>query len=365
MSEVRLETITAIHIGSGETLQYGNDFVRSRDGEMIGIVDTRKVMTLIGESQVDRWVQAIERKETTDQIMQVYAPKASIGDYTLRQMDDWAVVKHIDTLKEQLHNGFGLAYIPGSSIKGAIRTAVLASLLMGRSLEQKIKDRKGQVSAKQIEGEIFGKDPNSDVFRFLQVGDAYLGENATVALRMVNINEKEKQVVWDKSKSQVIEAIAPNEAANFQLKLNCMQYEFSMSKVHALPFSMSSIQELFKVINKHTITLLEGEISYWNERIEKDESDHVRNYLSKIEALHSEAKSYHQGRECMLRIGHGSGWRFITGAWAESLTNFYTDIVSVARPNNKRYESYDFPKTRRIDSECELLGFVKLSIGDF
>ena len=67
-------------------------------------------------------------------------------------------------------------------------------------------------------------------------------------------------------------------------------------------------------------------------------------------------------KECVLRIGHGSGWRFITGAWTENLDYFYSVVVPVSRPKNFKYEQFDFPKTRRVDDECELLGFVKLSI---
>ena len=63
----------------------------------------------------------------------------------------------------------------------------------------------------------------------------------------------------------------------------------------------------------------------------------------------------------MLRIGHGSGWRFITGAWSEQLKNF-NEIVNASRPNSYRYTQYDFPKSRRIDEDGDVLGFVKLSM---
>ena len=58
---------------------------------------------------------------------------------------------------------------------------------------------------------------------------------------------------------------------------------------------------------------------------------------------------------------HGSGWRFITGAWCEGLDNF-DEVIAVSRPNNGRYQEYDFPKSRRIDEDSDILGFVKLSL---
>ena len=209
---------------------------------------------------------------------------------------------------------------------------------------------------------MFGSNPNEDVFRFLQVGDAYFGENYEVAIRMVNINERERQSFWDESKSQLIEAIPPEDEAEFQLKLNETGYNLSRDRVHTMPDCMKSLSDLFQTINNHTQKLLESEIEYWKEREENDDSEKVCLYLEKIKGILDMTKGCNKGNECVLRIGHGSGWRFITGAWAETLENFYSVVVSASRPKNFMYKQYDFPKTRRVDDECELLGFVKLSI---
>ena len=74
---------------------------------------------------------------------------------------------------------------------------------------------------------MFGDNPNRDIFRFLQVGDAYFGKNYEVAIRMVNINERERQGFWDQSKSQLIEAICPEDSAVFQMKINLTGYNLS------------------------------------------------------------------------------------------------------------------------------------------
>ena len=179
---------------------------------------------------------------------------------------------------------------------------------------------------------------------------------------MVNINERERHSFWDTSKPQLIEAISPEDDSEFQLKLNISEYNFSRGKVNQLPSCMSSEAELFRTINTHTQKLLCEELEYWEEREDKDESDKVTIYLEKVNDILSIAKACKDGKECILRIGHGSGWCFITGAWAKSLKNFDSLVVPVSRPKNSNYEQYDFPKTRRVDDECELLGFVKLSI---
>ena len=158
------------------------------------------------------------------------------------------------------------------------------------------------------------------------------------------------------------EAISPEDEAVFQLKLNVNGYNFSKLKVHALPNCMASEELLFKTINAHTLKLLEGEIDYWKERESDDDSEKISLYLEKISNIVSVARECQEGKECVLRVGHGSGWRFITGAWAENLDNFSSLVVPLSRPKNANYEQFNFPKTRRVDDECELLGFVKLSL---
>jgi len=365
MSKVKIETLTSVHIGSGETLQYGNDFVKGKadDDDMIGIIDPKKVMQLIGEDKIDAWVIAIDNGRPTDQIVKQYAPKAKIEDYSQRLILPWFLLKNTDTLKEQIYDGLGRPYIPGSSIKGAIRTAVLASMLNQETgLENKIRDFKGKVTAKNVEFEFLGKDPNSDVFRFLQVGDAFFGDNYTVAIRMVNINERKSSGFWDESKSQLIEAICPEDESTFEMKLNSKLYDWAKDKVHKMPNCMSSLSELFKTINNHTKALITKDIQYWKNYSDIDDSGKVDNYIEKMCKMLSVTNVCKEGESCVLRIGYGSGWCFITGAWAKKLENFADDVVPASRPKNRNYSEYDFPKTRRVDDNCELLGFVKLSL---
>ena len=388
MSTIKIETLTAVHIGSGETLHYGTDFLRGEhEGRSIlSIVDLKKVMELIKPEHVQDWVTCIEDGESTDVIVQRYKPDATMADYSKRMISDCANDKESDSLKTQIHDGFGRPYIPGSSIKGAIRTAIVATL--AEHIEQKeekidktkrnfqgnpIPDKKGKIqlkaNAKNIEAELFGfnpkmenVDPNKDIFRFLQVGDAFFEGLSEVAIRLVNVNERKKQGFWDESKSQLIEAISPEDEAEFQLKLNCAGYNFSRNKVNPMPDCMSSIPKLFKTINAHTQKLLQDEIEYWKERKSDNDSNKVSVYIEKISNILSIVEKCVEEKECVLRIGQGSGWRFITGAWMEDLENFDDLVVPISRHDNYKYLGYDFPKTRRVDDQCELLGFVKLSI---
>ncbi|MCF0186786.1 MAG: type III-A CRISPR-associated RAMP protein Csm5 [Bacteroidaceae bacterium] len=363
MSKIKIETITSVHIGSGETLMYGNDFVYGKDSEgydVVSIIDPAKVMRLIGEENVHAWVAAIENKKSTKDVVKRFSPNSKIEDYSKRILTSCASIKETDTLKEFIHDGFGKPYIPGSSIKGAIRTAILASL--AKDSEQPITDDRDRVNAQPTESYYFGKNPNDDVFRFLQVGDAYFGDNYEGVIKMVNLNERLRREFWDTSKPQLVEVLLEGDCATFNLSINDIMIKFTEGKVHAVPECFSDIHALFKTINSHTKDLLNGEIKYWNERKDNDTSDKTTDYITQIKDVLKKANSCNEGKSCVLRIGHGSGWRFITGAWTECREDFRETIVPKARPNADRYSEYAFPKSRRVDDGCNLLGFVKLSI---
>ncbi len=215
--------------------------------------------------------------------------------------------------------------------------------------------------ADKIEKELFGRDPNNDIFRFIRVGDAYFDKDSTISTRMINLNITRKNELVDKSKPQLIEAIGSSETSTFSLNVAADYYKWVKSKFPTLgnlPAELQSISGLFSLINIHTQKLIEDEIEYWK-NVEKIGAEY---YIETLEDLLEEVKECRNESSCVLRIGHGSGWRFITGAWTEQLSNFKTDVINAARPQNYRYSEYDFPKTRRVDEDSYVLGFVKLTM---
>ena len=361
MSEIKLETISSIHIGSGNFLTYNTDFVKQNQGDetYLYVIDDRKVLEVIGEKNLDNWVLSIERGENTSEFVKRCNPNIRVKDYATRNIQLLDTIHPGETLKECIHDGMGRAYIPGSSIKGAIRTAVLASNVDQRQhLTSQIVTLKGNrkiVSAQKVEEQLFGK-MQDDVFRFLQVGDAIFKPNCEVGLRMnmgLNITQRQELNSKTDRKPQVIEAISLEEQTSFKMKID----ERIFQNKHILP-CLHNLTDLFLTVNLHTKKLVEAEIGFWQDYSE----DHtgaeeyikvLTRLLRKIEACKT--------NQCILRIGHGSGWDFITGAWTKSLNNFETDVVPAARPKNYHYEEYPFPKSRRLDAVSDVLGFVKLS----
>lgn len=375
MATVKIETMTPVHIGSGEFLHNNLDFICGKDeagDKWLYVIDDRKMLELIGVKHLNDWMAAVERQQSIKELMQRYAPNAIPEDYCKRQIWVYNTPADKDTLKECIHDGRGTAYIPGSSIKGAIRTAVVAEEVPNAYVPVSAVGQdivKGKLSASKVEQRLFANrnkpnlDPQTDIFRFVQVGDAFFPDSE-VDFKMINLNIREKQPIMDKTKSQFIEAIDVGNESSFTLNLKTDTLDFVKRKdpnaAGSLPAAMKSPEALFRLVNRHTVSLLQSEMDIWKDYENDDEL--VVTYRENLDKLLQQTKDC-GAKSCILRIGHGSGWRFITGAWAENADDsVYNTIVGKARPGNYKYTQYDFPKTRRLALKGALLGFVKLTL---
>lgn len=369
MSRIKITTLTPVHVGSGNILQYNSDFITVEDltckEKFIQIIDDKKILDIIGNENIENWLYSIEHKEDTMSFIKRVAPESNITDYSKRRMHCFARNIKDEYLKECIHNGFGLPYIPGSSIKGAIRTAVMSSLVGNIEKLEKKTNVRGKITASAIEKEMFGDSPNTDYFKFIKVGDAYFNKETEIVIRMVmylNINKSNYLHPTKNNKPQLAEAIGVDETSEFELKIDKTKYNFSIGKddtIHTMPIEVSSISNLFMLINSHTRNLVSKDIRFWEEM----EQTHTGadSYLTAMEDILESINSCNEGEECILRLGYGSGWRFITGAWSEVVENFNL-IKNASRHKNYLYKEYDFPKSRRADENGNLMGFVKLSV---
>ncbi len=381
--KVKIETLTPVHVGSGNFLQYNTDFftvmVQSSGKSFVRVVDDRKILELIGPEHLQDWVLSIERKQNIKDFMKIYAPNAKPADYSRRRMGLYSNVCQGDTLKECIHNGQGAPYIPGSSIKGALRTAITAAVAQTRRdleniarVEKRVRDRTGNFVTKvthdgsRVEQALFGPDANSDVFRFLQCGDAYFTKGSEVVFRLqmyLNITHSDSLVPQKDTKPQLVEALGMGAESEFQMKLNTSYYDSIVAQqpntVGQLPVEMRSVSNLFATVNQHSLNLVNREVEFWNNQNKSGAEQYVTQMKKMAETIQKEIDNGNSS--CVLRIGHAIGWEFITGGWTRDFNEF-EDIVDEARPGNSRYAEYDFPKSRRLDTEGEMIGFVKLSI---
>ena len=368
MKICKLTTLTPVHTGSGRLLQKDTEFITGRGRAVV--IDDKKVLGIIGKQNIDKWVACIDRGSSLLELIRTIKSDVVLDDIALRGMELYANnITNSRSLKEQMLSGGDIPVIPGSSIKGSIRTAVLNQLLEQHQKtpfnHEDVFNRRDKIDDKAIMKKYFGDSPNNDLLRFLTVGDA-LFEYETCACNVLSMNIVKDGIRMESRLGQLTECIPAGAETEIRININETQFNLNAAKNLLRPhnYFLHSYTALFDMINAHTGKLLKEEQAFWND--EKNDS-HVAEYLEKLNLIVDEITSC-QPLECVLRVGHGSGWLGMTGGWAKedkfiADQNIWNAIEDKSRPNNqKNYLDYPFPKSRRMDDEAELLGFIKLSI---
>lgn len=371
MISVKLKTLTPLHIGSGRELARDVEFIEMNN--KIGVIDEKKTLEIIGEENIGTWVAKIEKQEPLLDYLKMRKTDVTLGDVCKYTMPLFAKnFRLVRTLKEQLHDGMGRPLIPGSSIKGAIRTALLNYSLQQLNhnwKENELKNRWGRFSDKEIQARIFGKDPNHDFMRFVKLGDALFSNADLIALSVLSLNYLFERTKRDEKFLQLTETIGADAETIFRMKLDLelWQKNIDFREIRKnIPDFVKDLPSLFKVLNEFTAELLQNEIDFWEE--DKNLKP-VEDYLQQCTMLLNACRKC-SDNESVLRLGHGSGWMFMTGGWVKNPAfikdqgrdNLYDKVIDKTRPNNFRYKEHFFPKTRRMDEDGELMGFVKLTI---
>ena len=108
--------------------------------------------------------------------------------------------------------------------------------------------------------------------------------------------------------------------------------------------------------------LLDNEVNFWKGKF--DIPIFVDEYLESLKQIKEIAQECKGKRgQCVLRVGSGSGWEFITGAWTKAKLN--DDDWNLLQPSLRKKDYSDnvpFPKTRKLTQNNEPLGFLKMDI---
>ena len=348
----QLKTITPVHIGTGETLSQIDGFY---DNGRWHRIDIDAVLAAIPESELNRLTIAMgQRNFQWGRYLPTNQPSTS---YTLPCPEDPRETE----IREAIKDVFGRPMIPGSSIKGAIRTALLWDLIgddnkeVQNDLKEQLQRRSNQNWAGQpIERRVLGKDPNHDLMRVVQVSDT----------APIPIEALEMGVAWTVTLNRDGELVQKREGNR--------EYKTFVEQIRAeqtLDFSIKIDKSLFRPREK-------GELGYSDrqERVICEELADVCNFVAKgLANEEAEFYDYYRLPELanfyesfsnqienlpnggfVLPIGWGTGYlaKTVTGL----LTGDDTDLTMKLRRHYRLgrsrsggdYYDDEFPKTRRV-----------------
>lgn len=338
---LKCEVLSPIHIGTGEEIPVYEYVIL--DGLLFKI-NLDKAISMLSSEELHQFNDFNEKGNYTG--LRAFLAK-KYGDSQFReQVTEFAVPvtkeveeiyqEKIDDTENQLlirlnqRNPLtNQAIIPGSSIKGAIRTALLA--MLERSYEGRING-----DASKVEGELLSAlnrrgriDPLRDPFKHLKVEDVSLPVNSTFISKVKNGIRSEGEF--------------------FTVDIQ-MIHEVTQSLLtgHSLTFTLDLlISSEFKIFQENRTMIISPQVlldackTYYKERLEKIEASFFANtpIQNEINQIHN-AVDYNRG-EFLLRVGRFCGKMSVT---------------------LDKHRSGEEPKSRNLADGKYLMGWIKCKI---
>jgi CRISPR-associated protein Csm5 len=370
-----IEILTPVHIGSGVKLAKDIDFTYTND--TVTIVPQSELMNYL-EQNPDEMQKFIDGSYKLD--------KLTIGSLGKKYPING---ERIFDISEFERNGFGRPYIPGSSIKGSLRTIILKSKFdslpqhQKDELLKKVTHTKKERASEEALKEIFGDDSNNNLMRALEIFDTEFEDVDLLKVLILSLtNDQGTSFGWKQmsrppknvdnpkyATSIFIEALPIGSKGYTSISLSNFLFNNPTAK-RELKFSensLSNINALISTINNYSIEKLNSEKAFF----EKLNSSKKLNELIKhIELLIAE-QSKLKNDEFIMRISWGSGWKGMTGDFINDLDkDEKTKWIEFFR---KKYQMGKkdfpiFPKTRRIvfedDKPKYLTGWIKVKLNE-
>ena len=325
---------TPVHVGSGEKL--GKiDFVSDKNRCIVIDIDSLLLEIRDNSSAINEFSDGDVR--IADFLKRHRISLASIQKYSIHNPDKIDPAR--SPIQEIIKTGMGNPFIPGSSIKGAIRTVILWHLVSatGEKIISDLLDGiiKSNVKKEQADEDIdkhfFGDDPNHDFLRGLQVGDVEfkLPDLRLVESKILNLDNQTSSG-WKKMGKNGFTSADPKKATSiFSEALNDGAVSTGRIKIDdflfddpvclkELDFSDTKkglLSGLPEKCNQFARDFIESEIKFYAKcKME----DMVKFYTDLQSEIPEDNKFF------LLHLGWGSGWRGMTGNWIgeKSLVRF-------------------------------------------
>lgn len=290
---VKLQTLSPLHIGDGDELRQNFDFV-VRDNHTYRLNE-------------DAILLAKESRLKPDGQGHYPTPGALLTDADFENGDLFRYVlrgaarsgKTDARMKSFIKDVYDHPYIPGSSLKGALRTALAwtgweeVNLQVDRGVIGNSRSWAGQ----KLERKIFGPDPNHDLLRALHVSDLFGPDEAGGKLMVVNA-----QVLTKRMAQSPVELETLPGDVEFNGTLTVDDALFKPFAEKELGFSNRKhwLDNLAVRAQKHSHARIQ-ELAVWFENADQSYSSIAKFYrrLSEMQLSPNQA---------FMQIGWGAGW---------------------------------------------------------
>jgi CRISPR-associated protein Csm5 len=324
-----LETLSPLHIGSGEELRRDFDFVT--DQNLTYVLNTDRILAdKIDPARSGQKRYPLPGKLISQKEYQAYARYILRG--TPRSERSNASVQAC------IKDVFNRPYIPGSSLKGALRTALAWSGFdeVQPDLHRGAIGNRRSWAGQKLEQKIFGRDPNHDLLRALQVSDLTGPEKPGEGLVLVN-----GQVVTKKDAGSPIELEALKGSVVFQGSIKVDEALFSDWAEPQLNFQNRQhwLEELMPRAHAFTLNRIRPLIDWFSSA-----------GVTKIAKFYRQIESVNVGNQrAILQLGWGGGWDSKTfSSHLKENEQLFRRLLDEFRIRKGRGPVKDFPTSKRV-----------------
>lgn len=363
-----IEVLTPVHIGSGVKLAKGIDFTV-----------TNNSVTIVPQSDLLRYLE-----QNPDEMEKFINSGYKLDKINIGSLGKKYAIssERVTEIGEFERNGFGKPYIPGSSLKGSLRTILLKKRFDSLDTKEKsvflklVTSSKKEWASEPVLKKLFGDTPNENLMRVLEVFDAEFEDvDLTKVLILSLVNDQGTNYGWKQlwgsrknvpepsDASQIfVEALPIGAKGYSSISLSNFLFNDPIAKKE-LKFSepvLSDVEEFIKIINSYSREKLNEEKDFF---IKLNSTRQLNGVISNIDSLINQVNNL-QKDEMMLRISWGSGWKGMTGDFLDQ--NWLNSFRSKYRMGKNNFPI--FPKTRRIvfeDNEPKYLtGWIKIKLNE-
>ncbi|OYD13897.1 type III-A CRISPR-associated RAMP protein Csm5 [candidate division WOR-3 bacterium JGI_Cruoil_03_44_89] len=256
------------------------------------------------------------------------------------------------------------SYIPGSSIKGAIRTAIAYYIFKNdEDLKTKLTKRLWNEPTNIINALIFqpkNLDAKEDILRVLSVSDANMNEDNVLSIECAKRLSSKRILGFP----NYYECVKPRSIFSFSLSFF---YELIKTKPEWQKILMKykiDEQSIIKYCRKFSKDFIDQEITYFERHIE-------RRFVPKVKTFYQNLKKEPlNADECLVRVGQGGGFYAKTLAMLlENTEEFrYREFIEKfgRKIRGKVTQGRELKKTSRTilssNWNYPVLGWVKIKV---
>lgn len=372
---LQIETLTPLHIGTGTILRRDYDF--AVHNSRTWVINQEAVATDLFElgNENAAWKQLVQGRPSAEML--------SPNDFRMGDPHFYYSMPGVPSaqstgseVREMMKNPWHEPYIPGSSLKGALRTGFLwrAFQELGKTptMEMLDAERSPKVAARPLERSIVATQapdkrvPNYDIFKAMQVSDSNADKNQSMAVVNVQLQTRGGSTI-----PLVVEGIRPDVTFSATLTFD------RALRDHLGPENLGWQKDtqlrwltgIRNCVNSWSAKRVKKELQFWKGR----SADIIKFYKDLYRRISEAEMPSQQGKtskECYLQLGWGTGWGSKTlGNLLSDDTKLMDQIVDryprAMNPQKSYKQGTEFPSGRRAvlfqNQPIAPLGWLKIT----